>query len=55
MFGVDNNTVVRAETIIFNVKKGYLKNKNNDPCKICEGSTVVYHVILLVINVIMLV
>ena len=40
LFGLDNNTVLRAEAKIFNIKKkvdSYLKTKNNDPCKICEG------------------
>ena len=40
LFGLDNNIVLRAEAKIFNINKkvdSYLKNKNNDPCKICEG------------------
>ena len=37
LFGLDDNIVLRAETKIFNIKKKvdrYLKNENNDPCKI---------------------
>ena len=40
LFDLDNNIVLRAETKIFNIQKKvdkYLKNKNNDPCKIYEG------------------
>ena len=40
LFGLDDNIVLRAETKIFNIKKKvdrYLKNENNDPCKIYEG------------------
>ena len=39
LFGLDNNIVLRAEAKIFNINKkvdSYLKNKNNDPCKIYE-------------------
>ena len=40
LFGLDDNIVLRAETKKFSSKKKvnrYLKNKNNDPCKIYEG------------------
>ena len=40
LFGLDDNIVLRAETKIFDIKKKvdrYLKNENNDSCKVYEG------------------